>query len=59
MFGQFDLEIENEIDSMKIYPSIMNFFFGGRIQFMAVLRTNGIISQRVEPVRPNPLNQIM
>jgi len=46
LFEQFDLEIEIEIDSMKIYPSIMNFFFGGRIQFMAVLRTNGIISQR-------------
>jgi SAM-dependent methyltransferase len=50
LFGQLDLEIEIEIDSMKIYPSIMNFFFGGRIQFMAVLSTNGIRSQRVEQV---------
>ena len=59
LLGQFDLEIEIEINSMKIYPSIMNFFFGGRIQFMAVLRTNGNLNQRVEPVRPNPLNQMM
>lgn len=50
LFGQLDLEIEIEIDSMKIYPSIMNFFFGGRIQFMAVLSTNGIRSQKVEQV---------
>ena len=47
LFGQLDLEIEIEIGSMKIYPSIMDFFFGGRIQFMAVLRTNEIKSQRV------------
>lgn len=50
LFGQLDLEIEIEIDSMKIYPSIMNFIFGGRIQFMAVLSTNGIRSQKVEHV---------
>lgn len=50
LFGQLDLEIEIKIDSMKIYPSIMNFFFGGRIQFLAVLSTNGIRSQRVEQV---------
>jgi ubiquinone/menaquinone biosynthesis C-methylase UbiE len=37
--GQLDLKIEREVDSMKLYPSVMNFFFGGRIQYMAVLRT--------------------
>jgi SAM-dependent methyltransferase len=50
LFGQFDLEIEMEIDSMKIYPSIIDFFFGGRIQFMAVLRNDGAISQRGKQV---------
>ena len=50
LFVQFDLEIEMEIDSMKIYPSIIDFFFGGRIQFMAVLRNDGAISQRGKQV---------
>jgi SAM-dependent methyltransferase len=50
LFGQLDLEIEIELDSMKIYPSIINLFFGGRIQFMAVLRNNGAIDHRVKQV---------
>ena len=48
LFGQLDLEIEIEIDSMKIYPTLMNLFFGGRIQFMAVLRNDGIKSKRID-----------
>ena len=41
LLGRLELEIEIELDSMKIYPAIMDFFFGGRIQFLAVLRPNG------------------
>ena len=48
LFEQLDLEIEIELDSMKIYPSILNLFFGGHIQFMAVLRNNGIINLQAE-----------
>ena len=48
LFGQLDVEVEIELDSMKIYPSIINLFFGGRIQFMAVLRNNGALNKRVE-----------
>jgi ubiquinone/menaquinone biosynthesis C-methylase UbiE len=44
LVGQIGLEIEAEMDSMKIYPSVMNFFFGGRIQYMAVLRADGMNS---------------
>lgn len=54
LFEQLDLEIETELDSMKIYPSVMNFFFGGRVQFMAVLRNNGVRSHRVETLRRHP-----
>ncbi len=49
LFGRFDLEIETEMDSMKTYPSIINFFFGGRIQFMAVLRANAKKNHKIEP----------
>jgi ubiquinone/menaquinone biosynthesis C-methylase UbiE len=48
LIGQLGLEVEVEIDSMKIYPSIMNFFFGGRIHYMAILRADGMRSQSVE-----------
>lgn len=51
MIGELGLEIEIEIDSMKIYPSIIDFFFGGRIQFMAVVRTDGTRSQSAEQLR--------
>ena len=52
LFGQFELAIEMEINSMKIYPSVMDFFFGGRIQFMAVLPTNGIIRNKPKGYQP-------
>ena len=50
LLGQLELEIEIEFDTMKIYPAIMDFFFGGRIQFMAVLRPNGNGCHSVKPV---------
>ncbi|MGD2124673.1 MAG: class I SAM-dependent methyltransferase [Desulfobacteraceae bacterium] len=43
-FERHRLEIELEINSMKLYPPIINFFFGGRIQYLAVLRTDGVTS---------------
>jgi hypothetical protein len=54
LFEQLDLKIETELDSMKIYPPLMNFLFGGRVQFMAVLRNNGVRSHRVETLRRHP-----
>ena len=43
-FERHRLEIELEINSMKLYPPIMNYFFGGRIQYLVVLRTDGVRS---------------
>ena len=38
------LLIHHELDSMKLYPGMMDFFFGGRIQYLAVLRSDGVRS---------------
>ncbi len=34
------LSIERELPTMKLYPPIVNLLFGGRLQYMAVLRVD-------------------
>jgi SAM-dependent methyltransferase len=40
-YEQHGLSIEHELNSMKLYPGLMNFVFGGRIQHFAVIHANG------------------
>jgi len=38
---QHNLVVDQELHSMKIYPSIINHVFGGHLQYLAVLRIGG------------------
>ena len=41
-YKQHNLVVDQELHSMKIYPSIINHVFGGHLQYLAVLRKGGI-----------------
>ena len=36
------LLVERELPSMRLYPPIVNLLFGGRLQYMAVLRVERV-----------------
>ena len=40
-YKQHNLVVDQELHSMKIYPSIINHVFGGHLQYLAVLRIGG------------------
>jgi len=40
-YKQHNLVVDQELHSMKIYPSIINHVFGGPLQYLAVLRKGG------------------
>src|SRR5713226_4694683 len=37
LFSKHDLAIEREILSLRLYPPIYNLFFGGKLQYLAIL----------------------
>lgn len=40
-YERHGLIVEREMNGMKLYPMLLDFFFGGNIQYLAVLRTDG------------------
>ncbi len=41
-YVQHGLVIEHEMESMRLYPAWVNFMFGGKLQYLAVLRKQGV-----------------
>jgi ubiquinone/menaquinone biosynthesis C-methylase UbiE len=50
LFASLDLGVERELHPMRLYPGVWETFFGGRLQYLAILRPRVRGESRPPPV---------